>query len=218
MIIIRDKERLYLDNWSYNGSRIITALKTIIENNGGIVKPGKTALVSNRTLDGAIRESKERIAAIEKNTRLDDEKKNALLLAESRKLEKYETIDNEPIEVIGTYISFVLDNQYYYYSIDDNPFFDFHYIKTPVNDGQYSLDAACENDAKTWLYDVFLTFNASDADIKEAANLIFNMLVSAKPCQIIRDATKRRVPNTYNSGYHYETIYAKERFAKIWEV
>lgn len=213
--IIRENERLYLANWDYNASRIITELKNIVENHGGDVKPHKTALVSNRTLSGAIRETSERIEAIEKNNKLDAEKKNALLLSQKKKLEEYNAINNEPIQVIGTYIIFVLDSVYYYYSIDDNPFFDFHYIKTPVKDGQYSQDAAAENDKKEWLYDCFFGFGVSNADIKEAANLIFNMLVTAKNSVVIRDSKRKRVPNTYNGGYHYETIYSKERFAKI---
>lgn len=213
--IYKENQRLYLANWDYNACRIINELTVIVENNGGTVKPGKTALVSNRTLSGAIYDTKEQIEKIENNSKLDVERKNKVLKSFNEKLEKYLSINNDPIAVTGTDIIFVYENKYYYYSISDNPFFEFHYLKTPIKDNKYSQDAACENDKKDWLYDCLLGFNASDADIKEAANTIFNMLVTASDSVIIRNSVKKRVPNYYNNGYHYETIYNKERIANI---
>ena len=124
--------------------------------------------------------------------------------------------ENEPITVTHTtYISFILDGNYCYYQVNENPFFDFCYIKTPINSGKYSRDAALEADKKDWLYDCFFESNCGQTDIIEAANLIFNMLCNAPASEIIRSSRKQRIPNTYDNGYHMETIYETERTANI---
>lgn len=123
---------------------------------------------------------------------------------------------SEPITVTHTsYISFVLNETYYYYQVNDNPFFEFYYSKTPIKNGKRSRDAGLEVDKKEWLYDCFFKSNCGQADIVEAANLIFNMLCNAPMSKIIQDSYKQRVPNTYNDGYHMETIYKPERMEKV---
>jgi hypothetical protein len=123
---------------------------------------------------------------------------------------------SEPITVTHTtYISFILDETYYYYQVNSNPFFDFYWTKTPVRNGKYSKDAGLETDKKEWLYDCFFSSDCRQSDIVEAANLIFNMLCNAPISKIIRDSYKRRVPNIYNNGYHMETIYKSERMEKV---
>jgi len=110
--------------------------------------------------------------------------------------------ENEPITVTHTsYISFILDKTYYYYQVDDNPFFEFYYSKTPMKNGKYSV--VLETDKKEWLFDCFLKSNCGQSDIIEAANLIFNMLCNAPMSKIIR--------NSYNDGCHMETVYKPER-------
>ena len=122
----------------------------------------------------------------------------------------------EPITVTHTgYISFILDETYYYYQVDSNPFFDFYWKKTPVKNGKYSKDAGLEADKKEWLYDCFFSSNCGQPDIIEAANSIFNMLCNAPISKIIRNGRKQRVPNTYNDGYHMETVYQPERITNI---
>ena len=124
--------------------------------------------------------------------------------------------ESEPITVTHTtYISFILDDTYYYYQVDDNPFFEFYYKKTPIKNGKRSKDAVLEADKKEWLYDCFLSSNCGQPDIVEAANLIFNMLCNAPMSEIIRDSYKQRVPNTYNDGYHIERVYKPERLEKV---
>lgn len=124
--------------------------------------------------------------------------------------------ENEPITVTHTtYISFILEETYYYYQVNDNPFFEFYYRKTPIKNGKYSDDAGLEFDKKEWLFDCFFKSNCGQPDIIEAANLIFNMLCNAPMSKIIREGRKQRVPNTYNNGYHMETIYKPERMEKV---
>lgn len=223
MIVLKDGQKLYLDNWSYNGALIMSELAVIVENHGGIVAPTNSAIIENRSINSAICKYE---SDFQRWTELDATRTTPLsdkaIQARKKYIAEYEmlkTINNDPVKVTHTsYIHFMLDDTIYYYQIDRNPFFEFHYTKTPVINGEYSKNAMSENDKKDWLYDCFLSWNCSKADIKEAANLIFNMLVNAKNSVIWRDSTRRRVSNTYNSGYHYETIYSNDRKGKIKEV
>ena len=122
----------------------------------------------------------------------------------------------EPITVTHTtYISFVLNETHYYYQVNDNPFFDFYYSKTPIKNGMRSRDAGLEADKKEWLFDCFFGSNCEQQDVIEAANLIFNMLCNAPMSEIIRDKRKQRVANTYDDGWHFETVYTPERLEKV---
>lgn len=126
------------------------------------------------------------------------------------------TEEAEPISVTHTsYISFVLDGTHYYYQVNDNPFFEFYYSKTPIKSGKYSKDAGLEAAKKEWLFDCFFGSNCGQQDIIEAANLIFNMLCKAPMSKRIGGKHKQRVTNTYNDGWHFETVYAPERLEKV---
>lgn len=217
MIVTKENERLYPATWEYNAARITTELAKIVENHGGRVKHGRAAVISNRTLSGAILEKEQRIAQLKAlNAENEKEIRTAAIKTFEKEIEELKQINNDPRRVTHTgYIQFVFENNYYYFSTDSNPFFPFHYFKTPVINNQYSKDACCEEDKKEWLFDCFFTWDCNDAEIKEGANLIFNMLCNAPVSHIRRDETRRRVANTYNNGFHYETVYAPERFAKI---
>ena len=126
------------------------------------------------------------------------------------------TEEAEPITVTHTsYISFVLDETYYYYQVNDNPFFEFYYHKTPIKNGQCSRDAGLEADKKEWVFDCFFGSNCGRPDVIEAANLIFNMLCNAPMSKIIRGKHKPRVANKSNDGWYFETVYAPERLEKV---
>lgn len=217
MLVMKENERLYPATWEYNAACILTELAKIVINNGGKVKPLRTAIISNRSITAAKQEYTEKIerfTELEKTSH--NEKRAAAIKAYSEKLAELEKVDNSPVAITHTsYISFVYNDFYFYYQIDSNPFFEFFYTKTPVNNGKYSQDACMEEDKKEWLFDCFFSATCSKSDIKEAANLIFNMLVNAKPSIIRRDCKKQRVSNSYDGGYHYETVYSPERFAKI---
>lgn len=99
---------------------------------------------------------------------------------------------SEPITVTHTtYISFILDDTYYYYQVDSNPFFEFYYSKTPIKNGKRSRDAGLEADKKEWLYDCFFKSNCGQPDIVEAANKIYSMLCNAPMSKIIRGGHKQ---------------------------
>ena len=224
MFFTKEDQTLYPASWEYNAILIIDELRQVIENNGGVIKPhtwDRYGFIVNRTLHTAIREKRDRITQIESAIKSDANKYTAArtkYLAELKKeVAELETINNDPVRTLGSiYVGFRLDNMYYSVSFDDNPFFPFHYVKTPIQGDKISRDACSEELNKNdWLYDCFLSYDCSAADRREAANLIFNQIINAPRSEIIRDKTRRRVANTYNAGYHYETVYAPERFETI---
>lgn len=217
MYIIKENQRLYLSTWKYNAARIFTELAKVVENHNGRVKPLRKAIISNRTLDSTKREYKERLEhliALEKENH--KEIRVNAIKKYTEDLEALEKINNEPITVThAEYITFVLDDFYYRYQVSDNPLFDFLYVKTPIENGKYCVDARSTEDKKEWLYDCFFHWDCSNEDIKEAANLIFNMLVCSRVSDIYSTSEKKRVPNTYNGGYHYEEVVKPKRMREI---
>lgn len=123
-----------------------------------------------------------------------------------------------PITVTHTsYINFAMNGVYYSYSLDNNPFFPFHYLKTPIDPKSetYSGDACMEESSKSWFTDPLIGFGCPDSEIESAAGAILSLLLAA-PLSTIRHDTKRtRIPNAYDSGYHFENIPVKERRIKI---
>lgn len=217
-IVINDGDRLYLTAWEYNAARIMTALADIVTNNNGKVKPTHTAIISNRAITSALHELEDNINRVnEAITKYgNNDARTAAIANYMQQINEFKAINNNPITVTHTsYISFVLNDMYYYYQVDSNPFFEFYYQKTPVNNGKRSRDAALEADKKEWLYDCFFGSKASQDDVKEAANMIFNMLCNAANSTIMRDKKRQQVQNTYNDGYHMETVYAPERIEKL---
>lgn len=180
MIVTREKERLYLDSWNYNVALIMTELAKIVENHGGRVEPTKHAIISDRYYDQRIEWLKKRISKMEETQELDYREARAKALYNYRlELEQLELQDKKPVSVTHTsFISFVHDGIYYYYQINDNPFFDFHYQKIPINRG-YISSCYAQSDKKEWCYDCFMSYDCAYGDIKEAANLIYNMLMMA---------------------------------------
>lgn len=218
MLVLKENQRLYPNTWGYNGAIILTELAKIVINNGGNVKPLKNAIISNSSIDNIIIEYTEKLERYNRiiESGKGNEKTKAAIIKTKNDLEIMQKINNDPVTVTHTsYISFVLDGFYYYYQLDGNPFLEFYYIKTPINNGRYSRDAALMEDPKEWLYDCFFNVDCCNAERVEAANVIFNMLINASESTVIRDKNRRRVPNTYNGGYHYETVYIPERFEKI---
>lgn len=217
MLVSKENEILYPDSWEYNGARIMSKLAEIVIENGGRVKPCKKAIISNRTLDNIKTECGLRL---EKLKSLEEKNHKEILVSSIEKkeaeLKELEQIKNDPITVTHTsYISFVLENTYYYFQLDDNPFFEFLLVKTPIKNNKYSRDAALEETEKDWLEDQFLKIGCSEKDINDAAKKIFDMLVASKNSSIILDKKRVRVQNSYNNSYHYETIYEKERFTSV---
>lgn len=221
---MRETKRLYAKTSEYNIARILSALAIIVENNGGEIIYTKYMYnysIINRTINNDILEKKYKIEKIEEaaaNATNDNEKRAEArakyIEALKRDIEELETQHgdeaNTPINCTHLhYIKFVYDGYFYEYSTDENPFFDFYITKAPIIDGdKYDANRYITEDQKPWLFDVFFKYGAPDADIKEAANLLFNMLVKAPAGELVTE--RRRISNTYDNNYHYENIHKKE--------
>jgi hypothetical protein len=219
MYVSRENERLYLTSWEYNAARVLARLEKIVSDNGGsvIVRDyNRYALISDRTLTACVKDAVDMVDSIRLSLDMHadngdgkNEGRRAVLAERLAKLEHYQSIDNTPIRCRWfTYISFVLDGVYYSVSLDDNMFFPFTYQKIKLNsDNTYIGDYYAETLTKEWLFDSLLRCGCSEDDIKEAANMIFNSLCNGKfSGRCPADRERRRVPNVYDGGYHYETI------------
>ena len=183
-------EKRYLTSWHYNAALILTELENIVKNNGGALcatwqynnppawlTERKQYLIVNRTISEAINKERELLTRLEKIGRTDAARETL------GKIAQYEAINNEPVPTHYAdylYINFVLDGHFYSFSMDRNPFFDFHFAKMKIEEGnKINQNYYLRDDPKKWLYDCFLYMNCSAADIREAANLIYNMLLTA---------------------------------------
>ena len=199
-------QRLYLNSWNYNAADILTELETIVKNNGGQIcrtwtgattpgwmKERKQLLITNRTLSGAIREKQDLLERLEARGRTEAARNVR------KTLEEYEAINNEPkLSFYGDYlyISFVLDGYYYYFSMDKNPFFDFIFAKMKTENGErMNKYYYMQTDSKSWWDDCFWRFDCSEADKREAAYLIFNMLLTARTCNTYKNNDARPYTN-----------------------
>ena len=207
------EQTLYFTNWNYNAARILKRLEKLITDGGGVIAStwggsfNTLYTLHNRTLNGAIREAEERLQ------RLEELNRDASSARE--KLEELKSIKCPPIKTrFNGYIGFILDNIYYYVSFDDNPFFPFHLQKIKVNNFSYTGDFYLEELKKDWLFDCLLSFRCNDDEIKEITNLLFNNLIAAPLTEEYIETTKKRVPNLYNAGYHYETIQTRSKQTK----
>lgn len=172
------------------------------------MKPLYPAVISNRNLEEACTATQRRI---ESSSTFHPKVREPLISNLQKELALFQSIPNAPITVTHTsYINFAMNGVYYYYELDNNSFFPFHYLKTPIDPKSetYSGDACVEESSK-------FGFGCPDSEIESAAEAILSLLLAA-PLSTIRHDTKRtRIPNAYDSGYHFENIPVKERRIKI---
>lgn len=204
------KETLYFTNWNYNAARILQRLEKLITDGGGVIAStyehsfDTLYTLHNRTLSGAIREQAERVQRLEEL--------NRDASAAREELEALQAVNCPPLETrFKSWIGFILDNTYYNLSFDTNPFFPFHLQKIKVNNLSYTGDFYMEElNKNNWLFDCLFSFHCNDAEIKEITNLLFNELQAAPLSEEYIETTKKRVPNLYDGGYHYETIRTRD--------
>lgn len=198
-------------SWGYNATRIINALADIVELNGGAVsyKYHDHKLIGNRCHYDSILEAQERLINLKESQWVMDKPDRALEFANNQLAKLKDSINLFNNSVVnmreGHYITFKLNGYIYSFSFDDNPFFEHYYSKNQsINSNEYDKNYYIDdlNDAcPAWGYNA----NVSDKDIKAQAQLLFNKLIESKPSAKVYN--KKRVPNYYNNGYHYEQIH-----------
>jgi hypothetical protein len=217
-------KNLYLPNSNYNIAKIFEELKKIIINNGGNIAKYKYAektMIYNRSIAEEIRKKEDHLSKAEANNNEQFAEKKAIAIKNIKAdLEELQEAANtiQPIETTfttwcGHHIKFIQDGIYYDFSMDSNPFFSatIHKIKLDNNNcytGTYYSDSIEE---KPFLYDCIYSFNCCNADIKEMAYQMYNFLIAAPTSKLYIDRQKKRVPNIYDGGYHYETIVKKDK-------
>lgn len=117
----------------------------------------------------------------------------------------YDAPDAEPKRIYGqSWIHFILDDMYYAISLDDNPFFDQNYLKTPVKDGKRLRNVYMETLSRDWMYDCLFRIT-NDEEAKEIAYELFNIVLKAPNSgRYNMEPQKIQVPNTYDGGWHWE--------------
>lgn len=201
-------ERRFLTSWKYNAARIFAELENIVKNNGGELcatwqyatppewlTKRKKYLITNRTLEETIEKEKNLLSRLEKLGRNDAARETR------EKIDHLLSIDNAPrvsCYADYLYIQFSLDGYFYYYSMDSNPFFDFHFARVKIEEGEkINQNYYLQDDAKKWLYDCFFFADCAEADTREAANLIFNMLLTADTCRTYTDKKRGKYTSLF---------------------
>ena len=125
--------------------------------------------------------------------------------------------DSAPVVTVThtSYISFTLDGVYYYFQVDNNPFFPFYYNKTRIVDGKHKLNTYSAELDKAWLTDPVYCGIATDEEINSAAVVLFELLKKAPLSRAYGERKRKRVYNRFDNRYHYEYITVAPRLEKI---
>ena len=219
-----ENETLYLKANQYNVARMMSRLAEIVKENGGRVKETTPGFIENRTIRTEQLKVQRDIELFEENPTTNP----ATLQARAAYIEKNADLlkaNPEETRIRVTHlnwIAFILNDMYYYFEEDDNPFFPARYGKTRIIDADdaqkinkdYYLNSI-EAENKNYYIDPLWNNDASADEINDAAGRLYNILTSAEESGIHRETTRRRVHNTYNNGYHYETITTPARYESI---
>ena len=195
-------EKRYFKLNSYNRLRVLNEIKKMIVNDGGkILQYGKQFEIHATTLE------------------MDEQKRKKI---ESLPPVKYYGYG---MNWGGMELKFVFNGYFYDIDYDGNPFFPIHFKKVKVNaNGEYIgkryVDTNEEYNERQWKKDQTFVFSfgyddffkiCDDNDILEMAEYhyqqIKDFLFKLPESEVYND--RKRVPNYYNSGYHYERIYDK---------
>ena len=123
----------------------------------------------------------------------------------------------EPKRIYGqSWINFTLDGYYYNISLDDNPFFDMHYLKTEIVNGKRRRNVYLEVLSREWMYDCLFKVT-TDEEVKEIAHELFQIVISANDSEVYHDKERIQVPNTYNDGWHWETKIEPDKWVECFK-
>lgn len=110
----------------------------------------------------------------------------------------------------SSYITFSLDGYIYYLQIDDNLFFPAKYQKKRAENGnQVYLEEMKKQ---------YVDYGMTRDEAKEAAVKLLSFLESAECGEVVFSEEVMTVPNTYNDGWHEETVSKPEKDLTYREV
>lgn len=220
-----ENQTLYPNAWEYNNALMLDELREMVIKNGGKVKKETAGSIENRSIYEIIWKAKdqnEKIDAILQEVETDkkNEIRRKVREANQEEIDKWEAVENKPVKINNNgYLLFTLNNKYYAVYIDENPFFEHRFIKTPINEKNEISRHACMEELPHIFPDEFMKADHTAPEVKKArtetAKAIFEYITTAEDSYKRIDTYKKRVPNYYNNGYHYETVKEKEQFKKI---
>lgn len=234
MYFYTQNQTLYPNFWDYTFFMVLEQLAKLIKKNGGRVEPHRfnTGYIENRTLYEQIAEKEKHFERFKRYLELEKEagkltdteyntKLENLTVNMTSEIESLKAVENKPVKTnYPGYIHFILDGFYYSFTYSESTF---NYVcqKTPVRadntiiDNIYSETVSSDFINVVSDCDLFKDKKAYKKAIKEAAEILLNSLKNSPVSGIYREKTRKRVLNTYNNGYHYETIYSKDKYKKI---
>lgn len=213
----KEGETLYLTAWEYHAALTMEALKQLALANGArlcsanrcksdIFAEFKHGFIVNRTQNEIIHE-------LESTAKCCNEAGVEVPPDILEKMTRYKNFPNDPVPIGRTVLlstSFILNDMFYSFSMDDNPFFDCHYHKAAVfsQDGQDRChETYAEIVPDRWYSALPLDSLVKDEIIRQTAADIYAGLMDAQPTGRVTGNRKRiRVPNIHNDGFHYETV------------
>lgn len=203
-------EKRYFSSTNYNLTKMLAYLKTVVESKGGYIvyekgfNPYKNEYeVYNRTVLEAIYDCEREIERIERYNSAEKSVSERVLELRQRRLESLkrqitDLTQNQP-EPFTTHflqsIKFVYDGKLYYFQMDDNPFFPFHYQRTDINENGEALGTYLEEfSKKDWMFDCLFERETDEADIKEIADIVFNKLIESPDTEVYYESDYRYCP------------------------
>lgn len=202
---------MWLASSEFNRARMIEALADLILSKGGKVKfTGEGVEIKTRGYNKEIDDLEKCIERYEKRG-IDTTKVKEKLKNVKETKAKAPIIQSRFMTKFGfsaLSISFVIDDVYYHFEDDDNPFFNALLTKVKINDGKYYgeyYSGLITVEEKSYLYDDMWKGSASDEVILAAARELLTILDKAPFNERVVEKKRIRVPNTYNDGWHWET-------------
>lgn len=123
-------ETLYLDNVNFNNALVINALADIVLANGGAIEKPKynTCVFYRRHVIERKKELTEIIERMNAKTELNDTQ-TRYLNDLNREYKTIKNLDKAYKCNYSSYLRFIYHNNIYYFEMNDNPLFDYHYLK-----------------------------------------------------------------------------------------
>lgn len=133
--------------------------------------------------------------------------KPGLIIRSDHKGHEFGSTETNHCDTFNTSTSFVLNGEYFYVEFDNNPFFDFHYHRIPLNaNGKYVGTYFSDNLNKSWVYDCLFSHNVTEEELNDVFEKLVDTILNAKQSNRYYNREKHRVPNRYDGRYHYEWI------------